>query len=67
MNVKEKIAKKPSVHYDKKHDILYISTKPGEGEDEFIEIAQGVNVELNAKKEIIGIEIFKASQLLRKL
>jgi len=53
-------------HYDKKHDILYLGLKHGD-EEEFVEIANGVNAELNDKKEIIGIEIFKASKFLTPL
>ena len=53
----------PEFHYDKEHDILYIMAKEGE-EEEFVEIAEGVNIELDAKGEIIGIEIFNASRRL---
>jgi len=53
----------PRFHYDRKHDVLYIVIKDGE-EEEFIEIAEGINLELNSSGEIIGIEIFNASKLV---
>lgn len=56
----------PKFHYDKKHDILYIAVKEGE-EEEFVEIAEGVNIELNDKGELIGIEIFNASKKVPKI
>ncbi len=56
----------PKFHYDKKHDVLYIVVKEGE-EEEFVEVAEGVNMELNDKGEIIGIEIFDASKKLPRL
>jgi uncharacterized protein YuzE len=64
MKVIEKVSTKPKIHYDKKKDIIYIVTKPGE-EEEFVEIADGVNLELDEKKEIIGIEIFNASKFFK--
>jgi len=48
--------------YDDGEDILYL-VREGE-ESEFIEIQPGVNIELNEKREIIGIEIMKASEVL---
>ncbi|MGH7793075.1 MAG: DUF2283 domain-containing protein [Thermodesulfobacteriota bacterium] len=50
------------VLYDEE-DILYLE-KPGREED-VIELAPGVNVELNKSGKLIGIEIFKASALLK--
>lgn len=64
MKVIEKVDTKPKIYYDKKKDILYIVTKPGQ-EEEFVEIADGVNIELDDKKEIIGIEIFNASKFFK--
>ncbi len=66
MKVIEKVNIKPKIHYDKKKDILYIVTKPGQ-EEEFVEIADGVNLELDDKKEIIGIEIFNASKFFKSV
>ena len=56
----------PKFHYDKKHDILYIVIKDGE-EEEFLEIAEGISLELDSEGEIIGIEIFNASKLIKMI
>ena len=58
------IKKKPIVRYDNKVDALYIVAKKGP-EEEFVEVAPGVNVELNEQGEVIGIEILNASKVLR--
>lgn len=55
---------KPLVNYDSKSDMLYIVAKKGK-EEEFIEIAPGINVELDEKGEVIGIEILNASSFLK--
>ena len=51
------------VSYDDKEDILYLA-KEGE-EEEVIELSPGVNVELDSSGELIGIELFNASSLLK--
>jgi len=51
------------VHYDEKEDILYIA-KEGE-EEEVVEISPGINLELDKNRNLIGIEIFNASSLLK--
>ena len=56
----------PLVNYDSESDILYIMTKKGD-EEEFIEIAPGVNVELDAEGRVIGIEILNASEFLKPI
>ena len=56
--------KKPLVNYDSKEDILYIVAKKGK-EEEFVEIAPGINVELDGKGEVIGIELLNASSFLK--
>ncbi len=48
-------------HYDEKSDSLFIYLKEGE-EDSFEEIVPGINIELNDKNEVIGVEILKASR-----
>jgi uncharacterized protein YuzE len=48
-------------HYDKRSDTLYILLKPGT-EDSFEEIFPGVNVELNKKNEVVGVEIMHVSR-----
>jgi len=60
------IRKKPVVRYDHKIDALYIVAKKGV-EDEFVEIAPGINVELNEQGDVIGIEILNASKVLRSV
>ena len=60
--MKEK--KKPLVRYDRSSDVLYIATRKGL-EEEFVEVAPGVNVELDAKGNVVGVEILKASHTLR--
>ena len=48
-------------HYDARSDSLYIHIKDGQ-EDSFEEIVPGINVEFDAGKELIGIEILNASR-----
>lgn len=57
---------KPIVNYDPKGDVLYIVTKKGQ-EESMTEIAPGVNVELDEKGEVIGIEIFHASKFFKPI
>jgi uncharacterized protein YuzE len=54
------------VNYDSKSDIIYIVTKEG-SEEEFIEIAPGINMELDENGEVIGIEILNASEFLKPI
>ena len=54
---------KDKYNYDKKSDSLFIYLGEGE-EDRFEEIAPGINIELDEKRKIIGIEILKASRFL---
>lgn len=44
------------VNYDSESDMLYIVIKKGP-EETVVEVAPGINVELDEKGEIIGIEI----------
>ena len=53
------------VFYDDEKDILYIA-KEGE-EEEFMEIQPGINVELDKDKQVIGVEILQASEVLREV
>ncbi|HHT9144005.1 MAG TPA: DUF2283 domain-containing protein [Candidatus Wujingus californicus] len=51
------------VSYDEKEDILYLSR---EGiEEEVVELSPGVNAELDMEGNLIGVEIFNASTLLK--
>ena len=55
---------KPLVNYDAKSDVLYIVAKKGR-EEEFVEVTPGINVELDVKGEVIGIEILNASRFFK--
>jgi len=58
--------KKPIINYDSKSDILYIVAKKGK-EEEFVEIAPGINVELDDRGQVIGIEILNAPKYLKPI
>ena len=62
----EGIVEIPRVNYDKESDTLYIFVKEGT-EEEFVEVTDGILLELNKGKEIIGIEILKASKIFEPL
>ena len=47
------------VSYDDNEDILYLA-KEGK-EEEIVELAPGVNVELDSSGSLIGVEVFNAS------
>jgi uncharacterized protein YuzE len=47
------------VSYDDNEDILYLA-KEGE-EEEIVELAPGVNAELDSSGSLIGVEVFNAS------
>ena len=51
------------VFYDEKEDILYLAKK-GE-EEEVVELSPGVNIELDSSGKLIGVEVFKASNLFK--
>ena len=51
------------VSYDDNEDILYLA-KEGE-EEEIVELAPGVNVELDSSGSLIGVEVFNASFLFK--
>lgn len=51
------------VLYDDEEDILYLA-KEGE-EEEVVELSPGVNIELDSSGELIGIELFNASAILK--
>jgi len=55
---------KPLVRYDRSNDVLYIATRKGV-EEEFTEVAPGVNVEFDEKGNILGVEILRASHTLK--
>jgi uncharacterized protein YuzE len=51
------------IQYFEESDVLYYLISEGE-EEETVELAPGVTVELNKEKEIIGIEILDASRFM---
>ena len=51
------------VFYDEAEDILYFSKKGQE--EKVVELAPGVNVEFDSSGKLIGVEIFKASNLFK--
>lgn len=58
--------KRPMIQYDRQSDTLSIVTRRGV-EEQFIEVAPGVNVELGTKGQVLGIEILRASRVLRSV
>ena len=54
------------INYGSKLDVLYIVTREGK-EEEFVEIAPGINIELDEKGRVIGIEILNASEFLKSV
>lgn len=54
---------KPLVKYDQASDALYLMMREGE-EDEFREVFPGVNIEMDAQGEVLGVEILRASRIL---
>jgi uncharacterized protein YuzE len=58
------MSNEPLVNYDSKSDVLYIVTREGK-EEEFVEIAPGINIELDEEGRVIGIEILNASEFLK--
>ena len=55
---------RPTVHYDPQSDVLYFLVQDGE-EERFVEVAEGVNVELDEEGQLLGVEILNASRFLR--
>jgi uncharacterized protein YuzE len=51
------------VFYDEEQDVLYLG-REGQ-EEEAVELAPGVNVELNKAGEVIGLEVFNAASRFR--
>jgi len=64
--VAKDMSKKPMINYDYESDVLYIVAKKAE-EEEFIEVAPGINVELDDQGHVIGIEILNASKCLKPI
>ncbi|EKD91093.1 MAG: hypothetical protein ACD_30C00047G0018 [uncultured bacterium] len=51
------------IYYDKKTDVLWFNIKGGL-EEEYKEVAPGVNLELDKNGELLGIEVLNASKTL---
>jgi uncharacterized protein YuzE len=60
-SMREQIKITPRINYDSGSDTLYIFVREG-AEEEFIEVADGISIELNEDKEILGIEVLNASK-----
>ncbi len=60
------MSKKSLISYDYESDVLYIVAKKGM-EEEFVEVAPGINVELDDKGQVVGIEILNASKCLKHI
>lgn len=54
------------IYYDRRSDVLYLFIRSGT-EEEVQEVAPGVNVELDRRGQLLGIEILNASRSLRQL
>jgi uncharacterized protein YuzE len=61
--MEENPMKEFKISYDEAEDILYLA-KEGE-EKEVVELSPGVNIELDSSGQLIGVEFFKASSLLK--
>ncbi len=57
---------KKLIHYDREADVLAVYIKKGQ-EEEFVEVAPDINVELDKKGSVIGIEILNASKVLQPI
>jgi len=55
---------RPTVHCDPQSDTLYFLVRDG-GEERFVEVTEGVNVELDQEGQLLGVEILNASRFLR--
>lgn len=56
--------KEQFVHYDQEADVLALYAGKGK-EEEFVEVAPNVSVELDKAGSVIGVEILNASKVLR--
>lgn len=53
------------VSYDQGHDILYLAREGQEAEA--IEVGPGIMLEFDAEGDLLGVEILRASQVLREV
>jgi uncharacterized protein YuzE len=61
--MEKNLMKNFNVFYDEKEDILYLA-KEGQ-EAEVVELAPGINAELNSSGDLIGVEVFNASSVFK--
>lgn len=62
----KKLNSQKIINYDRKSDVLYLGVKRGI-EEEFVEVSPGINVELNQRGQVIGVEILNASRVLKSV
>jgi uncharacterized protein YuzE len=55
---------KQLIHYDPESDVFYLGIRKGQ-EEEYVEVASGINAELDERGQIIGIEILNASKVFK--
>lgn len=60
----KKNSKQQIVQYDPESDVLYLGARKG-FEEEYVEVAPGVGVELDEDGKVIGIEILNASKVMK--
>lgn len=53
------------VYYDEKVDVLYLA-RQGE-EEQVVELSPGINLELDRDGNLIGVEVFRASQVFKEV
>lgn len=56
---------KLKVTYDPEADVLYLA-RAGR-EEQVVEVAPGINLELDEKGELLGVEVLNASRLLKEV
>jgi uncharacterized protein YuzE len=54
------------INYDSKSGVLYFAIEEGQ-EEKCVEIAPGINIELDEEGKVIGIEILNASKFLKSV
>jgi len=61
--MEENIMEDFKIYYDEKEDILFLGKEGLEAE--VLEISPGINMELDAAGQLIGVEVFRASLLFK--
>ena len=60
------MSKVQQIQYDKESDVLYLGIHKGI-EEEFVEIAPGISVELDESGKVIGVEVLNASRIPKSI